>query len=246
MLVQPADVEAFFHSHSLGTKLFVRARQRLFPFAQVLERVPQNGRVLDLGCGHGVFSLLVAKSRPQAEVVGVDPDVKKIGALERAASRLDNLRSVCGRLEQLAEAEFDCAALLDVLIYLPLVKQIDLLAQVRERLKPDGLLLLAMNDTRPRWKFAMTYMQERCMTWSRLTRAETLHFVAPETMASSLRDIGFHPEIVPLPTRGIYPHVLLIGRRCDRVAAGAVRSSEAPVRGTQAPHGAPARAALER
>ncbi len=34
--------------------------------------VPPNGRVLDVGCGSGSMSRLIASSFPQAEVVGVD------------------------------------------------------------------------------------------------------------------------------------------------------------------------------
>jgi 2-polyprenyl-3-methyl-5-hydroxy-6-metoxy-1,4-benzoquinol methylase len=184
-----------------------------FPFAHVLAHVPAAGKFLDVGCGHGLFALLVAQQRPRMTVVGVDPDERKIHALQRAAAGFPNLRFVCGELDDIRERDFDCAALLDVLMYLPREKQLGFLRAVGERLAPGGTLLLAMNDKRPRWKYAVTCLQETCMRLSGLTRAEALHFAAPEEMATRLGQDGFAVTVVDLPVRGLYPHRLLVARK---------------------------------
>jgi len=56
--------------------------------------VPRRGRVLDLGCGHGLFSLLLAATSPERQVTGVDVDGDKLGLARRAAEALglDNVR----------------------------------------------------------------------------------------------------------------------------------------------------------
>lgn len=210
--VPETEVLAYFVAHPLGTRLFVRIRKALFPFEQVLAQVP-DGKLLDVGCGHGVFSLLVASRRPDSMVVGVDPDRRKIMALERAAAALQNLRFICGRLENVAERDFDSAALLDVLMYLPPAKQMVLIDEVRQRLARGGTLLLAMNDKQPRWKYAITYLQESCMRLCGLTHAEALHFVSPEWMASQLASAGFAVTVRQLTARGLYPHKLLLARK---------------------------------
>jgi SAM-dependent methyltransferase len=46
------------------------------PFLRVLRSVPPGARVLDVGAGHGVFSVLAANRR--ARVVAVEPDVRKV------------------------------------------------------------------------------------------------------------------------------------------------------------------------
>jgi ubiquinone/menaquinone biosynthesis C-methylase UbiE len=57
-----------------------RVRARLLDAANV-----QPGQqVLDLGCGTGAVSLLLAKRQPEARIVGLDPDAK---ALARAAEK---------------------------------------------------------------------------------------------------------------------------------------------------------------
>src|SRR5262245_12757043 len=126
-------VLALYRSHPLGTRLFVRARQRLFPFAHVLAQVPHGTKLLDVGCGHGLFSLLVAQQRPGTMVLGVDPDPRKIRALERAAAAFPNLSFLCGDLEDVSVRDFDCAALLDVLMYVPRDRQLEFVDAVRER-----------------------------------------------------------------------------------------------------------------
>jgi 2-polyprenyl-3-methyl-5-hydroxy-6-metoxy-1,4-benzoquinol methylase len=213
MSLPESEVLALYRSHPLGTRLFVRARQRLFPFAHVLAHVPHGTKLLDVGCGHGLFSLLVAQHRPGTTVLGVDPDPRKIRALERAAAAFPNVSFLCGGLEDVSARDFDCAALLDVLMYVPREKQLAFLDAVRARLVPGGTLLLAMNDKRPRWKYAVTCVQETCMRLTGLTRAEALHFVAPDEMARRLGQGGFSVTVVDLPVRGLYPHRLLVARK---------------------------------
>jgi ubiquinone/menaquinone biosynthesis C-methylase UbiE len=41
--------------------------------------------VLDLGCGTGAVSLLLAKRQPEAQIVGLDPDAKALARAEQKA-----------------------------------------------------------------------------------------------------------------------------------------------------------------
>ncbi|MGH9279418.1 MAG: class I SAM-dependent methyltransferase, partial [Acidimicrobiales bacterium] len=46
------------------------------PFRRVAARVPDRGRVLEVGCGYGLFSNHLALSSPDREVLGIDIDVR--------------------------------------------------------------------------------------------------------------------------------------------------------------------------
>jgi 2-polyprenyl-3-methyl-5-hydroxy-6-metoxy-1,4-benzoquinol methylase len=48
-----------------------------------LRRLPPNGRVLELACGHGVLSLLAAEERPDLQVEGVDISSPAIAVADR-------------------------------------------------------------------------------------------------------------------------------------------------------------------
>ena len=71
--------------------------------------VSEAERIVDLGAGAGPPGLVLAIARPDAEVVLVESVGKKCAWLERTveALGLENVRVVCARAEELAEAPFD-------------------------------------------------------------------------------------------------------------------------------------------
>jgi release factor glutamine methyltransferase len=75
-----------------------------------LARLPQAGRVVDLGTGSGAIALAIAKERPDATVVAVDASADALAVAGRNARRLglDRVRFVHGDwLSPLADEGFD-------------------------------------------------------------------------------------------------------------------------------------------
>src|SRR6478752_1301271 len=58
------------------------------PFPRIAAHLPQSGRVLEIGCGHGLFSTYAALGVPDRSVVGVDIDADKIALARRVAAGL--------------------------------------------------------------------------------------------------------------------------------------------------------------
>jgi len=71
----------------------------------VLERLPQRGRVVDLGTGSGAIALAIAKERPDASVSAVDASSAALTVARRNAERLG--------LQRVHFAESDWFAALD-------------------------------------------------------------------------------------------------------------------------------------
>jgi 2-polyprenyl-6-hydroxyphenyl methylase/3-demethylubiquinone-9 3-methyltransferase len=59
---------------------------------RVLERVPGEGALLEVGCGHGLFANAAALSHPGLEVLGVDPDPRKIRWADATVGARRNVR----------------------------------------------------------------------------------------------------------------------------------------------------------
>jgi SAM-dependent methyltransferase len=108
---------SLFDTLPLTERLFVRARLATAPLEEIAARAPK-GHVVDVGCGHGVLTALLAGD-PQRTVLGIDPDERKIELARASAGRLPNVSIRVATCEQLAEAsEFDAVVICDVL-YLP-------------------------------------------------------------------------------------------------------------------------------
>src|ERR1700756_4416244 len=66
-------------------------RQRFLD--EIGQYLPERGRVLDLGCGFGLFSLYYASIRPELRLEGLDRNARRI-AMARAAARTLGLTNV--------------------------------------------------------------------------------------------------------------------------------------------------------
>jgi 2-polyprenyl-3-methyl-5-hydroxy-6-metoxy-1,4-benzoquinol methylase len=202
-----------YRSSGLFIRLFTRGRSMLAPLRQVAAEVPAGGRILDLGCGHGLFSTLMALGSPEREVLGIDPSAAKIAVARQSAVGLPNLRYLQLRAEELAERDFTAIAILDVLYLLPDHAKLALLQRCRELLRPDGLLLLKTNDTRPVWKYAVVRLEEELMVRVLgFTLGGQIHFRGVAEYLSLLDLSGFEAAVQRLDGWLPVPHRLFVCR----------------------------------
>lgn len=196
----------------LGIRGFVLARHLLAPLARVLAAVPPRGRLLDVGCGHGLFANAAALGSPERDVLGVDPSGAKISVARASSAGLANVRYLQGTVQEVAEHGFDAITILDVLYLLPLEEKLAVLRACRERIASDGVLILKTNDTRPPWKYRVARLQEEAMTGLGLTMGHGLYFLSREQNAGLLELAGFRPTVVDLNNWLPYPHVMFVSR----------------------------------
>src|SRR3954468_15750837 len=72
-----------------STRLHTLVRWWSAPFPAVEEALPEAGRVLEIGCGHGLFSAYAALAASERFVLGVDIDPDKIVVARAAARKLE-------------------------------------------------------------------------------------------------------------------------------------------------------------
>jgi len=202
-----------YRGQPLGIRGFVLARHLLAPLARVVAAVPSAGRILDVGCGHGLFSNALALGSPARQVLGVDPSGAKVAVARASSAGLPNVRYLQGTVQQVDEQGFDAITILDVLYLLPVEEKLALLRACRERIAPNGVLILKANDTRPPWKYRVARLQEQAMTGLGLTMGQgKLYFLGREQNANLLELAGFQPHFVDLNTWLPYPHIMFMSR----------------------------------
>ena len=192
----------------LGARLHAYGRFLSCPFLGVVARLPPGARVLDVGAGHGILSLLAAEDGA-ASVVALDPDRQKLFATYRHP----RVRFVAGYLDAVG-GSFDAAALLDVLYRFPVAEWDGLLASLYRRLRPDGLLLLKDLDPGHRWKARWNRAQERISDRLGLTLGEAFSYESNQQVLARLARAGFvDAEAVDLGAGYPHAHVLFMARR---------------------------------
>jgi 2-polyprenyl-3-methyl-5-hydroxy-6-metoxy-1,4-benzoquinol methylase len=200
----------------LGDRLHVLVRWLTCPFPPVVEALPTEGRVLEVGCGHGLFSGYLARRSPGLQVVGVDIDVDKI-AVAAAAEPLDGgrLRFAVGDSCSVPEGPWDAVVLVDVLYLLDEAGQRALLESCAAVLAPGGVLVVKDMATRPRWKARWNAMQEALSVRVLKITAGSPEFVFtdPDERARWLVASGLGDVRARRLDRGrVHPHHLLVGR----------------------------------
>jgi 2-polyprenyl-3-methyl-5-hydroxy-6-metoxy-1,4-benzoquinol methylase len=211
---------ALYDDEPLGVRLHVRGRHWLCPMERIAAHVPPHGRVLDVGCGHGLFANLLALAGPERDVLGMDPMASKIAVAAHVARGLPNARYAVGSAADVPGDGYDVITILDVLYLLPRPAKLALLQRCRELIAPDGLLLLKTNDKRPRWKYLWARFEEQVMTGLGLTEGQGLHFLNTAQNRALLGMAGFDAQVVRLDNWLPYPHVLFVARPRARAERG--------------------------
>jgi SAM-dependent methyltransferase len=207
-----------------GDRFHVRARWWSCPFPEIQFRVPVVGRILEVGCGHGLLSLYLALSAPGRVVEGVDIDEHKIVLAQAAAARLrpGEAQVSFAAIEPgtLPDGLFDAIVINDVLYLMPEAVRRDVLAACVERLNPDGVLVVKEIDDHPRWKYEVNHLQELVATKVlRYTEGDLVEVVPMQHFADQLEDLGLATTIEPIDRWYPHAHAILTARRPDHVAA---------------------------
>ena len=194
-----------YRGRGARTRLHTLIRFLTCPFLRVVEYVPGGASVLDVGAGHGVFSVL-ARARGARRAVAVEPDLRKVRPLA-------GVDFVIG-FDDCIRGKFDVVAVVDVLYKVPLAEWDALIHRLGERLADDGTLIIKEQDPTARLKNSWNRAQEKLATALGLTLGEAFAYEAPEAFTARMRRHGFDNVQVLKVDRGYpHPHIAYIIRR---------------------------------
>ena len=170
--------------------------------------LPDEGRILDIGCGFGLFAAYFGQTQPARRILGVDPDERRIQMARRVCERLglDGHEFHAGDARDVAiEGTFAGAYVLDVMHHIPARDQLPLLARLRDLLAPRGVLVVKDITTEPVFGLEFTRLLDRVMVgWE-----EPLAYRHHREWGEMLTSLGFHVRMVRVPDVLPYPHVVI-------------------------------------
>jgi 2-polyprenyl-3-methyl-5-hydroxy-6-metoxy-1,4-benzoquinol methylase len=167
-----------------------------------------RGRILDVGCGFGLFAAYFGQTQPGRSIVGVDPDARRVGIARHVAASLGLQQHtfVVGDVRNAPiEGTFDAAYVLDVMHHLPKPDQGRVLERLRNLLVPGGMLLVKDITTEPRFGLLFTEALDRAM----VGRHEPLAYRHHREWGRMLKELGFNVRMVRVPDVLPYPHVVI-------------------------------------
>jgi SAM-dependent methyltransferase len=169
--------------------------------------LPDEGRILDIGCGFGLFAAYFGQTQPARRIVGVDPNARRIAMAKRvcAGLGLEN-EFVAGDARSVEiEGRFAGAYVLDVMHHIPADDQLPMLERLRDLLAPRGVLVLKDITTEPHHQLKFTELMDRAMVgWN-----EPLAYRHHREWGEMLTSLGFHVRMVRVPDVLPYPHVVI-------------------------------------
>lgn len=198
-----------FARYAPGHRVHILIRFFTCPFLRTLDVIPKGGRVLDIGAGHGTYSVL-ALAAGAGQFVNVEPDTRK----SLLPMRNPKVRWVAG-FDECVRGKFDAVVLYDATHRIPLRARKDLYARAFERLAPGGTFVLKdLDPERPlkiRWARFQDWVSDSLLG---VSMGQGFLYQTPKEVEETLTSIGFTGfKATPIDRGYPHPHIIYTARK---------------------------------
>ena len=165
-------------------------------------------RILDVGCGFGLFGCYFASMYPEITYTGYDLNAGRVERAKRAAEKL-GLKNVSfnhGDARNLTiDDEYDAIFMVDLLHHIDDASKKELIANCHSHLAPDGRLVIKDVTTRPFFKIAFTWALDVVMT-----HGLDMWYWNERRFYKTLTENFARVEMYPITDWLPYPHVIYL------------------------------------
>ena len=208
---------------------FARGKLGIDPvFRHILQAglIAPGARVLDIGCGQGLLASLLRsceafersgrwpRSWPPAPmatcITGIELMPRDVGRAHAALG--EGTEFICGDMRAIPFPEVDAVVILDVLHYISLPEQNEVLARVRKALRHGGTLLLRIGDASARRGFTTSQWVDRIVTFVRGHRVVPQYGRTLAEWTAQLESLGFTVQSRPMSKGTPFANVLLVAQ----------------------------------
>jgi len=186
--------------------LFTRISFFTAPYASLVSHVPEDGFIIDLGCGYGIFSNLLALMSDKRRILGIDTDQFKMKYANRG---LANVRFQVGDAMKMDTPPADCFMVIHVLHHLAsFAAQDKFIHDCVGKLKPGGTLLICEVQSRPWWKLMLSYAADYL-----LYPGDGIYYRKPAELMRVLEQNGLAVQVESSHHGCPFSHITYIARK---------------------------------
>ena len=174
------------------------------PESELFDRiVPRDAAVVDLGCGYGPLSYMLAMLCERRRVVGMDYDAEKVETAGQSFLRRPGIEFIHADLRTAELPGADAFLLVDVLHYMRPEEQRALIGRCAARLNAGGRIIIRDGDSGKAERHKATAMTE---VWSTkivgFNKTDGgLHFTSTPELARIARELGMEIHAAHKDTR---------------------------------------------
>lgn len=210
-MIDKKEIFELYRDASFITRAYLRIKLRICPLIALETHFPQEGKIIDLGCGNGLFPNILSLGSSERQIIGLDLDRKKIQVANQTKAPGSHITYQMGDVVDSDYPKGDVFTLVDVLYLIPYDKQDLILQKCYSSLPPGGILIIKEMDTKPRWKYVWNLFQETfAVKLIGFTLGERFYFQSQKDYEGILQRIGFSVKPVPLDKGYWYPHIVYV------------------------------------
>jgi 2-polyprenyl-3-methyl-5-hydroxy-6-metoxy-1,4-benzoquinol methylase len=187
---------------------FTIMRSKLLSVMDLL--LPAEGRILDVGCGFGLFAAYFAQTQPARRITGIDMNERRVAMARTLLAAVGHpehefMAGDAREIARVAGGTFHAIYVLDVMHHVPREDQEDVLRCLCDLLVPGGVLVLKDITTQPAYGLKFTELLDRVMVgWN-----EPLAYRHHSEWGALLAQLGLRARAVRVPDVLPYPHVVI-------------------------------------
>jgi 2-polyprenyl-3-methyl-5-hydroxy-6-metoxy-1,4-benzoquinol methylase len=201
-----------------GAPIFARTLQSLrpaiCPFGPLMQAVPPNSSILDIGCGHGLFLMLLDRFGQLGSGLGIDTNHDAIeiaqSVLQSSGRRTTTLRfETFDASKPLSQGQFDVVSMIDVLHHIPPPLQRTVILSALSHVRPGGLFVYKDMVSRPLWRALANRLHDLVMA------RQIIHYCSIAEVSAWVRSASFELAQVGSCNMLWYGHEWIVARRRD-------------------------------
>jgi ubiquinone/menaquinone biosynthesis C-methylase UbiE len=191
-----SELVKLYDGQDIRVKLYVSGRLRLLRLDYYATCLPDDGTVVDVGCGYGLVANYLSIYHPKSHIIGIDLNRSRIEAAAKTIGERGNINFAVEDATKWTWPECAGVVMTDFLHHVTPSDQQKILQNAYRGLRDGGTLLISEVDpgAKPFYRYWASYLADRV-----LYPFAKSYFRTIVDWKSTLAQLGFKIKVVERP-----------------------------------------------